>query len=342
MSRVPFALCMAGGAGLALSALGWMRDPAAFYPGWLSAVTILAAWPLGSIGLLLIHATTGGRWGDALRPALRMGVYTLPLLFVALLPLVPGLSALYPWARAGAAAQYHNTFYLNLPFLTLRAVIYCLAWSILAVLALRTPVWGAAAPAGLFVLAVTVSFAAIDSTMSLDPHFVSSIYGMLTGAGMILMALSLAVLLSAGATPPEWRADLGKLLLALVVLWIYLDFMQLLIVWQSNLAHDAPWYDQRAHGAWGVMRALIAFGHFVLPFVLLLSPRLQRSPRVLTFVAGLLVAMEILRSWWNVLPASGRFITWVDLACMVGLFGLALGGASLAARLAMSRSAQHG
>ncbi len=111
--------------------------------------------------------------------------------------------------------------------------------------------------------------------MSLDPRFVSSIYGMLAAAGMTLLALAIAVLLTARA--PDAREDLGKLLLALVVLWIYLDFMQLLIVWQSDLAAEAPWYLVRARGFWGAVRLIVAAGHFVLPFFLLLSPRMQRS-----------------------------------------------------------------
>ena len=342
MTRTAAMLSAFGAVGLGLAAFGWMRDAANFYSAWLSAVTVLAAWPLGSIALLLVHATTGGAWGDVLRPALRMGVLALPLLFLALLPLIPGLSVIYPWARIGAASHLPNGFYLNTPFLAARVAIYCVAWAALGLVGLRATLSATLAPAGLFVLAVTVSFAAIDSTMSLDSHFVSSIYGMLTGAGMVLMALSIAVLTSARAAPPEHRADLGKLLLALVVLWIYLDFMQLLIVWQSDLAHDAPWYDQRAHGMWGVVRAAIAAGHFALPFVLLISPRMQREPLVLAIVAGLLVAMEILHAWWTVLPAAGRFISWIDVACMAGLLGMAMGTTAFAARRSVWRTVRHG
>ncbi len=336
----PGLACAVGLTCLALSAFGWTRDRADFYAGWLAAVTVLAAWPLGSIALLLIHGITGGAWGNALRPALRVGVFSLPLLFAAFLPLILGVHGLYPWARPVVHARLHNVFYLNLPFLAWRVLIYCVCWTILGVLALRPE--HCLAPAGLFVLAVTVSFASIDSTMSLDPYFVSSIYGMLTGAGMVLMALSLAVMGTVGGAAPDRRGDLGKLLLALVVLWIYLDFMQLLIIWQSDLAHEAPWYDQRSRGAWGALRAIIALGHFVLPFALLLSPRLRRAPRAVGAIAALLVVMEILRAWWTVLPASGHFISWIDIACMAGLFGLALGVAPLVARLTLLWPARSG
>jgi hypothetical protein len=147
---------------------------------------------------------------------------------------------------------------------------------------------------------------------------------MIAGAGMALLALSAAVLLTATEVQPAVREDFGKLLLALVVLWIYLDFMQLLIVWQSDLAAEAPWYLARSRGFWGAARLVIAGGHFALPFLLLLSPRFQRSPAVVAGVAALLITMEVLRAWWTILPALGLSPGWVDLACLTGLGGTAM------------------
>jgi hypothetical protein len=93
---------------------------------------------------------------------------------------------------------------------------------------------------------------------------------------------------------------------------------------------------------WGGLRIAIVIGHFVLPFFLLLSPRMQRSRVVILSVAALLVAMEILRSWWTVLPALGRSIDWIDLACMAGLGGLAIGlGSWMARRPVFARRASH-
>ena len=321
---------MAGIAGLLVAALGWVLDPAGFYGDWLAALTLFAAWPLGSMAILMIHALTGGRWGEVLQPALRLGLGSLPLLWPACLPLIPGLPLLYPWARPGAA--FGNGFYLNVPFFAGRGVAYLLIWLVLGWLVLRPRPLAAVAPAGLFVLALTTSFAAIDATMSLDPHFTSTIYGMVTAAGIGLFALSVAVLLTAAEVRPDVRGDLGKLLLALVVLWIYLDFIQLLIVWQSNLVADAPWYLQRSRGLWGVVWLLTTAGHFVLPFFLLLSPRMRRSRRVVVSVSWLLVVTAVLRSWWTVLPSLGRGVDWIAVACVIGLGGVALGFARWAAR----------
>ena len=336
--RIPV---LVGAAGLIVSALGWVLDPAGFYGGWLAALTLFAAWPLGSMAILMIHALTGGRWGEPLQPALRMGVTSLPLLLPAILPLIPGLAPLYPWARPGAAHQFGNSFYLNPSFFAGRGIAYLIIWLVLGWLVLRPRLVASTAPVGLFVLGLTTTFAAIDTTMSLDPHFISTIYGMVAAAGIGLFALSVAVLLTVGEVAPDVRADFGKLLLALVVLWIYLDFIQLLIVWQSNLVAEAPWYLQRARGFWGALWLVITAGHFLLPFFLLLSPRMQRSRRVVLFVAGLLVAMAVLRSWWTVLPALDRGVDWIAIACMAGLGGVALSFARWAARRAPAMEAAH-
>ena len=323
MSRAEQAAWGAGVLGLLGAALGWVLEPAVFPHAWLAATVAWSGWPLGSIALLLIHALTGGRWGDALAPALRTGITTLPLLLPLLLPIVLTLPQLYPWAQPDA--HLSNRFYLNVPFFAGRGVLYLVVWFGLGALALRGRALDRIAPPGLILLALTMTFAAIDLTMSLDPRFSSSIYGMLAGSGVVLLALSLAMAVAGATAEPAALPDLGKLLLALVVLWTYLDFMQLLIVWQSDLVSEAPWYRVRMHGAWGVAMAVIAAGHFALPFGILLFPRMQRDRRVLVGVASLLVAMEVLRTWWTVLPAVPRGVGWIDLACVLGIGGMAAG-----------------
>ncbi len=298
----------------------WAFEPGLLPHAWLSATILFAAWPLGSIALLLVHTLTGGRWGEALAPALRLGVATTPLLVPLFVPVLLLLPALYPWA----AHPVPNGWYLNTPFFLGRVVFDLVAWCGLAALVLRGHGRTIAAP-GLVLLGVTVNFAAIDLTMSLDPTFNSSAYGMLAASGMVLFALALAVALSAGPTTPQVRGDLGKLLLALVVLSVYLDFMQGLIVWQSDLVTEAPWYSVRLHGPWGVVLALIVLDRFVLPFAVLLVPRLQRGRWALLAVSVLLALGEVARTWWTVLPAVPRFITEVDLAPMVGVAALATG-----------------
>ncbi len=336
-------LWVAGGVGVVGCVVGWIVVPAQFPHAWLAALTFWIGWPLGSMALILIHALTGGRWGWAIRAPLVAGVMTLPLLLPALLPILVVLHALYPWMHPDVAAGLSNRFYLNPPFFYGRGVLYLVVWFGLGALvlrALRRDDADAAlfriAPPGLILLALTITFAAFDYTLSMEPRFKSSVYGLLVGTEGVLFALSIAVLWAAllpGAQSGPATEDLGKLMLGLLVFWAYLDFVQLLIIWQSDLTHEAEWYVRRITGGWSIVAAIVAGLHFVLPFFALLWPQVQRSRRGLAVIAAMLVAIEVPRAWWLVIPDSGHGLSLLDVAAMLAVLGLSAALAMLASRM---------
>jgi hypothetical protein len=332
-ARLPWLL---GTVGLLGAMLGWWLDPLRFHAAWTANLAAWLEWPLGSLALLLVHALTGGRWGYAIRPALLTGIATLPLLLPAALPLLLHMHTLYPWVQP--THDLPNAFYLNRPFFYGRGVIYLLVWFGIGGLALwwlrrrDLPPAGFAGPA-LILLAATATFAAIDVTLSLKPDFNSSVWGMIAAAGSGLMALAIAAMLSAAAVPREVLADLGKLLLGLVVLWAYLDFVQFLIVWESDLPGESAWYLARVSDGWRLAILLIGVGHFLLPFAALIVPAVQRSRRAIMAIGAWLVVMEVLRVWWLVLPAVPYGFSWIAFACLLGFAGLAAGLAGRAPRL---------
>lgn len=325
---------IAGGIGLIASVIGWIVAPAAFAYAWLSAVLLVIGWPLGSIAWIHIHALTGGRWGWAIRPQLVFGVTTLAVILPAIIPIPFLTGILYPWTHPETAKGLLNTWYLNLPFFYGRGVLYGIIWlgiGALTLIALRSAAPQAwlyrIAPPGLLLLALSVTFAGIDSTLSLEPDFKSSAWGMIVASEGALFALSLATLGALATSEPEAkiREDLGKLMLGLTVLWAYLDFMQLLIVWNSDLPGEARWYLHRIEHGWAWVAGLIALLHFFLPFFVLLWPQMQRSRAALTAMAIALVAAEIPRAWWLVLPSSPNGFTWVDVPAMLAVAGLSTG-----------------
>ena len=229
------------------------------------------------MGLLLIHALTGGRWGEAIRPQLVAGMITLPLLLPALIPLLFVLPALYPWARPDAAAHLDNRFYLNLPFFVGRGIVYLIVWFGLGGLILRAlrqatcPIAALAriAPAGLILLAITVTY-----RRDRRDHVARSAFRLQRlrpdrdrrDGAVGAVGVRVRRRCSDRRRTKARCASLGKLLLGLLVLWAYLDFMQVLIVWQSDLPREAPWYVARSTGGWGIVAAVVAACHFVLPF----------------------------------------------------------------------------
>lgn len=330
VERVAWIICVIGLVG---SIIGWIVTPRLFPHAWLAALACWIGWPLGSMALLLIHSISGGRWGEVIRPQLVLGVMSLPLVVIAVLPLIPELHALYPWARPEIARDLGNTRYLNVPFVCGRGVLYLALWLGLGGLvlrALRQPDPERAlyrlSPFGLIMLMLTGTFSGFDATLSLDPHFNSSIWGMIVAGESVLLALTVATFLTLLISWPERKAieDLGKLTLGLLVLWGYFVFMQLLIVWNSDLATDAPWYVARSQRGWGIVAYITFTLHFAVPFLLLLWPQMQGSPRAMLAISGMLSFAEIPRAWWIVVPAAERSLSWLDCCAMAAVLGCAV------------------
>jgi hypothetical protein len=175
--------------------------------------------------------------------------------------------------------------------------------------------------------------------MSLDPSWGSTIYGLIFIAGQGLSALSFSVVMLTILTryrpyreivKPMQFHDIGKLMLAFVMLWAYFSFSQWLIIWSGNLPDEIGWFLNRIRGGWGVVALIIILFHFALPFALLLSRELKRAGRRLIGLAIFLMFMRVVDIYWYVVPnfahARGHFYfsIWYVIA------PLALGGLWLA------------
>lgn len=298
---------------------------------YLTAYLFWSGIALGSLAVLMLQHITGGAWGAVLRRPLESATRTFPLLALLFLPIAVGASHIFEWARPAAVAHdpllQHKQIYLNLPFFAARAVVYFTTWIALAHFLRR---WSLAqdggrlevqrrlentSRGGLLLFALTMSFASVDWAMSLEPHWFSTIYGILFIGGQVLSALAfaipiVAILANQADMEPILSADrfhdLGKLLLGFVMLWAYFSFSQFLIIWSANLPEETPWYLRRLHGGWQWAAVALIVLHFALPFVLLLSRKLKRSRQWLMGVAAVVLAMRIVDLAWLILPAFDR------------------------------------
>jgi len=340
-----------GIAALAACAVGGFFAPVQFFHSYLFAFLFWAGIALGCMAVAMLHHVTGGAWGLPIRRPLESGTRTLPLMALLFLPIVAGARKLYEWADPAAvardAALQHKSLYLNVPFFFGRAVLYFAAWLAFAYFLNRWSLQQDAtggrtidrrlqllSSAGLVVYGLTVTFASIDWAMSLEPHWFSTMYGVLFIAGQGLSAFAfivvVLVLLSERAPLSGYVAarhyhDLGKLMLAFVMFWAYVSFSQYLIIWAGNLPEEIPWYLRRLQGGWGWIAAAILLFHFVLPFLMLLPASANRNPRVLAAVAGLVVFMQLVEIFWLTQPpfAGGHFrLHWMDLLAPIGVGGL--------------------
>jgi hypothetical protein len=332
----------------------WPRAPEQFFRSYLLAFIFWLGFPLGSAAFLMVHHLTGGFWGLPIRRPLEAATRTLPLLAALALPLLVGLGRLYSWTHpdlvAADSVLKSKQLYLNLPFFLIRNVIYFAVWWAFTSrlnrwsdeqdrtgdprLAVRLE--GMSGP-GLVLYGLTVTFFSIDWIMSLEPHWFSTIFGMIFMVLQVLGALALAIFVAgllSGREPvgqaitPDRFNDLGNLVLTFVMLWAYLAFSQFLIIWAGDLIKEIPWYVTRAEGGWAIVSLIIIFMSFAIPFYLLLMRPIKRRVETLSTLCGALIIINFVDVYWMVVPAfekAGPRFYLLDFLLPVGMGGIWVG-----------------
>jgi hypothetical protein len=339
----------------AILVFGFLSNRGQFFRSYLFAFSFWTGISVGSLALLMLQHLTGGGWGLVIRRVLEAATRTLPLMVVLFLPIIAGGHWLYPWTHAEVIAKSpalveKARLYLNLNFFVVRAAIYFAIWLLLAFFLNRwsllqdqtgnrqfTKRMRVLSGPGFVLFVFTVTFASIDWFMSLDPEWSSTIYGFIYVASWSLSALAFVIAALAVLTKyeplktvvaPLHFHDLGKLLLALVMLWAYFAFSQFLIIWSGNLPEEIRWYLPRTRGAWGAIALAVVVLHFAFPFLFLLSRSLKRDPHKLVLVAGLILVMRLLDLLWMITPNfTGAYfhVSWMDIVAPLAMGGLWLG-----------------
>ena len=351
--NLPVWFGLVGGLALAVAALGgfagWYADEQ-FFRSYLVAWLYWLAISLGSLMLLLLHNLTGGSWGWRVRHILVAASSTLPLVGILFLPIALGLVHLYEWADEahviGDPILEHKAAYLNPTWFFIRAGAYWLIWLAMLLFvrwtsrrvypydtnaARRIRV---ASGLGLALSGLAITFASFDLGMSLEPHWFSTIYGVIFFVGQGLAALSFAIVALVYLDPAESAAlstfandlhDLGKLFLAFTLFWAYVSFSQFLIIWYGNLPEEVIWYNRRFEHGWQWLAVAIAVLHFIVPFLVLLGRGIKRMAKPLAAVALWMLVMRWLDTVWQIEPAferEGVFVPWLDLALTAAIGGL--------------------
>ena len=325
-----------------------------FLHSYLFGLTFWLGISVGSLALLMLQHLTGGGWGLVIRRILEAATRTLPLMAVLFIPIVLGAHKLYPWTNPERIAESEvlkgKTPYLNLSFFSLRAVVYFSVWLALAFFLNKwsleqdrtanpraTKNMRLLSGPGMVLFVFTVTFAAIDWYMSLEPEWSSTIYGFIFVAAWSMSALAFVIAVMAELSKhepmnhvvaPLHFQDLGKLLLALVMLWAYFAFSQFLIIWSGNLPEEIGWYLVRTRGMWGAIILAVVILHFALPFLFLLSRRLKRDPHKLVMVAALILVMRLIDLFWMLGPAfTGEHfhMSWLGILLYI-VAPIAIGG----------------
>jgi hypothetical protein len=328
--------------------------PDEFYRAYLLGFMCWLGVALGSMAILMIRHLTGGGWGTVIRRILGAAMRTLPLLFVLFIPIFFGIHRLYIWAQPLSniedthlrehLKQITET-YLTVNGFIVRAVFYFVVWNVLSFLlsywSKQTDKAGApdnsgrfkaVSGPGLILYGFTISFAAIDWIMSLDPSWISTIFGLIILIGEVLSAMCFAVVVErilfnykpmSDMLKPDFVHDHGKWMLAFLMVWAYFNFSQWLIIWAGNLPSEITFYLRRIDGGWGSIGLFLALFGFAVPFAVLLSRPFKRNIRRLVWLAIWLLLVRYLDLFWIIEPNFSKTIT-LTLADIV--VPIAIGG----------------
>ncbi len=236
--------------------------------------------------------------------------------------------------------------YLNKPFFLARNAFYIVVWAALAYwffknstdqdrtksrqATVNAQTWS---PLALALFALTLTFASVDWLMSLNPTWFSTIFGVQVFAGSVVSALAVLILVTMslrdttlkGAINVEHYHDIGKLLFGFNCFWAYISFSQFFLIWYANIPEELAYFHMRWSengGTWQGVTAALPILHFAIPFWLLLSRNVKRNAAGLVLGSVLLLVVQVLEMYWNILPNFGPFAPhWLDLACFLGVGG---------------------
>jgi len=329
--------------------------PDEFYRAYLLGFMCWLGIALGSMAIVMIRHLTGGGWGTVIRRILGAAMRTLPLLAVLFIPVIFGIRRLYIWAQPLSNIEDKHLrqhleqitqSYLTVTGFIIRAVLYFAIWNLLSLLLSKwskqtdrpdtpdnTQRFKAVSGPGLILYAFTIAFASIDWLMSLDPSWISTIFGLIILIGEMLSAMCFAVLVErilfnykpmSEMLRPDFVHDHGKWMLTFIMVWAYFSFSQWLIIWAGNLPSEITFYLKRLSGGWGWVGLILVLFHFAIPFAMLLSRSFKRDIRKLVWLAVWLMLMRYLDLFWIVEPNfSNTFVlTFADIVVPIAIGGI--------------------
>lgn len=343
--------------GLILSVVGLILVIAAYYSdpvrsafNNLVLLMLLTSIGLGAMFLVAIEYIGGAVWSTPFRRIAEFLAAVLILVPIAAIPVYFNLHDLYHWTHTDVVAAdkilSSKSPYLNESFMLIRIALFMAIWLIfykiitgnskkqdeskdqnlttknIKISAIFMPFF-----------ALTITFAAIDWMMSLEPHWFSTIYGVYYFSGTVLAGLAavtfLAVYLNEkGLLVKGLKSDnyysLGALLFAFTNFWAYIAFSQYMLIWYANLPEETFWYLARWGGNWKFVTLGLLVVHFIVPYFGLLSQPSKMNPKRLKFMSLWILFAHLYDIYWLVMPTFSKesfVFGWIE----AGFLSLAVG-----------------
>jgi hypothetical protein len=343
------------GAGVLLGLLGFFIDYNRAVFAYLLGFVFLLSIGIGSLFLIALEYITGADWSVPIRRVVEFLASVLPFLIILVLPLIFNMDQIFHWLHKEAVADdkilQHKSPYLNDTFFIIRTFAVLLIWTGFFYLLRRNSTKQDLngdqsftkkniVLSALFIplFAITITVTAIDWTMSIEPHWFSTIFGVYFFSGTVvgsLAAITLVVvlLMERGYLHPKMNNEhlysLGALTFAFVNFWGYIAFSQYLLIWYADLPEENFWFLNRWHNGWEFFSIALIIFHFIVPYAALLSQPSKMNPKRLKFTAVWLLVAHLLDLYWLIMPSlinhgHGYSFSWIDFVFPVAAAGFVI------------------
>jgi hypothetical protein len=314
----------------------------------------------GAVVFSAVMHMTKARWSGPLSSLSESFAAFFPLSFILFLILFLGRSYIFPWLQEDL---HGKEVWLNVPFLFLRdgiglLVLYAIGFAYLYnALQLRSDlhqtqgrfrkliykgwlqnnrsaeqvkkkmtVW-----AGLYILAFTLVLCLLgfDLVMSMDPHWISTLFGGYTfvkafylglGALIILAAITQIKKGEASGLAPSHFHDIGKLFFAFCLLWADFFYVQLTVIWYGNIPEETHYVIERTVMVpWNTLAWTVFIVCFIIPFVILLNKKVKSKPLVMIILCSAIIIGFWLEHLLLLAPALSHDVHSLPLGVTDGL-----------------------
>jgi hypothetical protein len=333
---------------------------------WQAYLINFLLWSAIAQGAVLFSAVmhmTNARWSGPLSGLSESFTAFFPLSFILFLLLFIGRTHIFPWLQEDL---HGKEVWLNIPFLFWRdffglLILYLLGFAYLfnalqlkydpnqplgeirkyidnawkqnhlkpERIKSRMTIWG-----GLYILAfaLVLSLIGFDLVMSMDPHWISTLFGAYHFVKSFFVGLGALIILAAIIRIKQGEAsgiktnhfhDIGKLFFGFCLLWADFFYVQLMVIYYGNIPEETHYVIVRTMLApWNKLAWTVFIVCFIGPFFILLNQRIKTKPILMLTICSVVIVGIWLEHLLLLGPALSHETQAIPLSLSDGLISL--------------------
>lgn len=315
--------------GLVVFIIGLFVAPERVWTNFLLSEFYLLSLGVGAGLFIASMYVSNAGWGTAIRRIPEALTSVLPIAGIGALLLYWGIHSLYEWSHYSVVSKdsilAEKQDWLNEFFFMLRLVVYFTIWIWITVkivhnsrkqdgddniIYTKNNVRNSAI--FLVVGAITFSLASFDLLMSLQPHWYSTVFGLLSISGMITSTLAVVTIILVFLRNNGYKqiitkdhmVTMGTLMMSFSIFWVYMWVSQHMLIWYANIPEETSYYTFRHFGGWGSLSFVNLILNWVIPFLVLLPRAFKLNDKIILYASIILVIGHWLDLYIIIMPTS--------------------------------------